>query len=214
MLKIYGADLSAPANKVRFAANAMGLEYEYEQVNIREGQNKTEEYLKMHPAGKIPVINDDGFVLFESSAICRYLARKHHSELYPTDIKEMAEVDQWLDFVAIHVNGALGRVLFNRVFFQFAKVEKDERSLEDGLKFLNRFLPVIENQLKTNRYLAGDKITLADIGLLAALDPVEVAQVDLKDYPAMTKWRNEMKSQDFYTKCYKEYGEILKQAAS
>ena len=64
MLKIYGADLSAPANKVRMTANALGIEYEYIRVSIRDGENRTEEYLKMHPAGKVPVIDDDGFVLF------------------------------------------------------------------------------------------------------------------------------------------------------
>ena len=54
MLKIYGANLSAPVNKVRMAANILGLEYEYVQISIREGENRKKEYLAMHPAGKIP----------------------------------------------------------------------------------------------------------------------------------------------------------------
>jgi glutathione S-transferase len=71
MLIIYGSDFSAPANKVRFVANALGLDYEYKVVRIRDGENKTEEFKKMHPAGKIPVINDHGFILFESNAIIK-----------------------------------------------------------------------------------------------------------------------------------------------
>ena len=81
MLKIYGADLSSPANKVRFAANALGLEYEYIQVKLRDGEHKKSEFLKINPVGKIPVIDDDGFVLFESGAIAKYLCVKHNSAL-------------------------------------------------------------------------------------------------------------------------------------
>ena len=76
MLIIYGADLSTPANKVRFVANALGLEYEYHRISLRDKEGQTEEYKRVHPAGKIPAIDDDGFVLFESNAIIRYLADK------------------------------------------------------------------------------------------------------------------------------------------
>jgi len=211
MLKIYGADLSSPANKVRFAANAIGLEYEYIKVRIRDGEHRKPEFLAINPAGKIPVINDDGFIMFESGAICRYLADKHNSDLYPKDTKKRATIDQWSDFVAIHVQGAMGRVLFNRVFAQFAKVEKDERSLQDGLNFLERFLPVVEVQLGKDNYLAGDEVSLADISLISSLDPVEVAQIDISSYPNINEYRNKLRQQEFYTKCYKDYGEALKQ---
>ena len=97
MLKIYGADLSAPANKVRMAAHVLDLEYEYIRVSIKDRENQAEEYLKMHPAGKVPMIDDDGFVLFESDAIIKYLATKHKSPLYPTDEKKQALTDQWMD---------------------------------------------------------------------------------------------------------------------
>ena len=85
MLKIYGANLSGPANKVRFTANYLGLDYEYVQVKIREGEHRHPEFLAINPVGKIPAMDDDGFVLFESSAIVRYLAEKHDSDLYPKD---------------------------------------------------------------------------------------------------------------------------------
>jgi len=77
MLKIYGADLSAPANKVRFVANYLGLEYDYVQIKIREGEHRAEQFLKLNPVGKIPVIDDDGFTLYESNAICKYLCDKY-----------------------------------------------------------------------------------------------------------------------------------------
>ncbi len=213
MLIIYGSDLSSPSNKVRFTANALGLQYDFKRVSLKDGENRKPEYLKLHPAGKIPVIIDDGFILFESDAICQYLADKNNSPLYPKDLKQRALINQWMYFMSIHVAGALSKVVFNRVFAPVIKVEVDERSIQDGLNFLSRFLPVVDNQLAKNPYLAGKDLTLADIDLLASLDPAEVANVDITPYPNITKWRKNLKQQSFYTKCFKEYGEALKQFA-
>lgn len=213
MLKIYGADLSTPANKVRMAVNALGLDHEYIRVSIRDGENRRPEFLKINPVAKIPVIDDGGFVLFESGAICRYLAGKVGSDLYPADLKQRAVVNQWVDFAAIHIIGAMSKVVFNRIFYKMAKAELDERSLQDGLNFLKRFLPVADDQLGKNAFLAGEKMTLADITLLSGLDPCEVAQIDLAPYKNIVKWRSALQKKDFYQKCYKEYGEPLKKMA-
>jgi len=211
MLKIYGADLSSPSNKVRFVANMIGLEYDYKQISIRDGENRKEEFLRLNPAGKVPAIDDDGLTLFESGAIVKYLCDKHHSDLYPQDLNQRAIINQWDDFVVIHVLGAISRVLFNRLFAPMINIEVDERSLSDGLKFLDKFLPVINTQLANSSYLAGQNLSLADITLLASLDPCEVAQIDLSPYGSIVKWRNALKQNDFYTKCHKDYGDVLKQ---
>ena len=211
MLKIYGTDLSSPANKVRFAANALGLKYEYIQIDLRAGEHQKPEFLKLNPTGKIPVIDDDGFVLFESNAIMKYLADKNNSALYPKGLKERATVDQWIDFGSMHVGLALSKVVYNRLFAPMRGVPVDENSLKEGLAFLDRFLPVVDNQLAKNKYIAGNNMTLADINLLALMDPAEMANIDLTKYKNITKWRTELKQKDFYTKCYKEYGEKLKQ---
>ena len=128
MLTIYGSDLSAPAIKVRLTASWMGIEHKWQLVNLREGEQKNEWFLKINPVGKVPAIDDDGFHLSESNAICT----------------------------------------------------------------------------------AGQSITLADIVLFAMLEPVEMANFSLSPYPRLGAWRNELKKQPFYTKCYKEYGEMLK----
>jgi len=210
MLKIYGADLSAPANKVRMTANALDLEYDYIRVDIRGGENRTGQYLRLHPAGKVPVIDDNGFILFESNAIIKYLAAREVSPLYSDNIKERANVDQWIDFITFHVGGAMGKVLFNRVFASFAKVPVDDRSLEDGIKFMGRFLPVIERQLAGNKNVAGEKVTLADIALLATIDPAEVAGISLAGYGHTLEWRQGLMKKDFYTKCHTSYETALK----
>ena len=212
MLKFYGSDLSSPSNKVRFTANYLNLPHEYQRVNLRNGEQKQEWFLKLNPVGKIPVMDDDGFVLFESGAICKYLASKTKSEIYPQDLTQKAMVDQWIDFGSLHVGAAVSRVVFNRLFAPLRHIEVDERSLKEGLTFLDQFLPIVEKQLTDNKFIAGNQLSLADINLLAALDPAEISGIDLYKYSQLSQWRSQLKGQEFYTKCHKEYGESLKQS--
>ena len=209
MLTIYGFDFSSPANKVRFAANAMGLQYEYKRVNLFTGEQKSPEFLKLNPVGRVPAIDDNGFKVFESAAIIRYLAQKNNSPLYPQDLQKRTIVDQWIVFANLHVATALARVTFNRVMYKFLNTEKDERSLNDGIKFLGQFLPTVEKQLKENKFLAGSEMTLADINLLAVLDPIELSSVDLSAYPSIVNWRKNLRSQSFYTKCHANLEDVF-----
>lgn len=210
MLTIYGSDLSAPANKVRFAANAIGIPYEYKRVDLRAGEHLKPEFLAINPVGKVPAIDDGGFKMFESNAIIRYLADKNNSRLYPRDLRERAAVDMWLDFGSMHVGTALSKVIYNRLFAPLRDIPVDENSLQEGLKFLERFLPVVEGQLAKNKYIAGAGITLADINLLALFDPCAIAGIDLSSYKNIVRWREALRKEKFYTDCHQEYGAALK----
>ena len=214
MLKIYGFDASPWTNRVRFTANSLGLEYDYVQVNLLAGDGQKDEYLAIHPAGKVPSIDDDGFILFESGAISRYLADKVGSGLYPTDLHKRALVEQWTEFATNHIAGAMQKIFFNRVLYQVMNTAKDENSLQDGLNFLDRFLPVVNSQLGKCQYLAMNDLTLADLILLAWLDPVEVCTVDLSDYANISKWRKQLMQEKFYTSCYKSYQEMFQSLAA
>jgi len=209
MIKLYGIPVSNNVNKVRYCLNYLGLEYQLEPTNPMKGENKTPEYLAISPSGKIPAIDVDGFTLFESSAINRYLAATHNSSLYPQDEKTRAVIDSWTDFASIHVQNGMGRVLFNRVMAPMIGAEKDENSEKAGIEFLERFLPVCDQQLGKNAYLAGENITLADFALLAVLDPHELIQFSLEPYENVVKWRTGLLSQDFYKKCYGSYTEFV-----
>ncbi|OGX32394.1 MAG: hypothetical protein A2787_01690 [Omnitrophica WOR_2 bacterium RIFCSPHIGHO2_01_FULL_48_9] len=210
MLKIYGSDVSSPANKVRFAANALGLPYEYIKVNLRAGEQHRLEFLKINPVGKIPAIDDGGFCLFESNAIIRYLADKSNSALYPRGLKERATVDEWIDFGSMHVGMAMQKLTYNRIFAPLRGMPIDEMALKDGVNFLDRFLPVVDNQLAKNKFLTGPAMTLADINLLALLDPAEVSGVDLAKYKNLAQWRNALRQEKFYTQCHKDFSEVVK----
>ena len=86
MLKFYGVGVSNNVNKVRFVANALGLDYELQPVNLLEGEQRSPEFLDLNPVGKVPVMQDGEFTLFESMAISKYLANKENSSLYPQDL--------------------------------------------------------------------------------------------------------------------------------
>ncbi len=197
-MKIYGLDVSNPTNKVRYVANALGLDYEFELKMPFSEQVQNDEYQSLHPASKVPALEDGSFKLFESNAIIRYLAQKSNSDLYPQDLEKRAKVDQWMDFVTVHIRNAYGRVFWNRVGVKFMKEEPDVNSLNEGLKFLDRFLPIIDDQLGKSKYLASDDLTIADFNLLAELDGAEVCEIDLLKYKNLTAWRENLQNQDFY----------------
>lgn len=213
MLTLYGSDLSAPAIKVRLTASFLGLDYQWQAINLREKEQKQEWFLKINPVGKVPAMDDDGFYLFESNAICKYLCRKNNSDLYPDDLKTRAIVDQWIDFISFHVANHLMGVVYNRVFAPRRGIPVNEKAIADGLEGLKTFLPIIEKPLASHQNIVGKTFCLADIILLATLEPVEVADVDLSPYPHLDAWRARLKAQNFYTSCYKEYGEMLKTPA-
>lgn len=209
MIKIYGAEFSANVNKVRFAANALSVEYELNRMDLLGGEQRSEEFLKLNPVGKVPVMQDGNFTLFESMAISRYLADKQGSSLYPKDLQNRAVVDQWIDFCDIHLQAALNRVTFNRVLAPMIGAEVDQNSLNFGLEMLNRYFPVLDNQLGISKYLAANDITLADINLIAILDPAEISGVEFSRYQNLQNWFQNMKQQNFYTKCHGDYKETL-----
>ena len=213
MLTIYGSDLSGPAIKVRLTASFLGIDYKWQIVNLREGEQKQEWFLKINPVGKIPAIDDDGFYLFESNAICKYLCDKHNSPLYPKDVKKRAIIEQWIDYASFQIAANFNPVLYNRIFAPRMGRPVNEKAITDGLEFLKQYFPLIEKQLIRHKYVAGQEASLADIVLLAFLEPAEIAQVDLSAYSKLKTWRADLKKQSFYTNCYKEYGEMLKAPA-
>jgi glutathione S-transferase len=200
MLTIYGNPASSPCNKVRYTAELLGLPFTWKEMDFRSGEMKKPEYLKLHPLGKVPAIDDDGFTMFESGAICKYLCGKTGNDLYPKDIKKRAVVDMWLDLCVNHVALAFSKVAFTRVYAPRLGLAPDERSLNEGLDLLSKFLPVIEQRLAASPYVGGSTLSLADITLLSTLDMAEAAQVDLSPYANLAKWRKGLQAQPFWKK--------------
>ena len=210
MIKLYGNKFSPPSNKVEMCINLLGLEYEFVFVDLLKGEQRTSDFLSITPFGKVPVLVDGNFKLSESNAIIKYLCKKSKSDLYPSDLEKQAEVDMWCDFISQHLTvGAYVKVIFNKMVAPRIGVEPDQRSIKEGYEFIGKYLSLIEEKLNKTKFLAGDKMTIADISLLAIVDPSEIIDIDLKPYPKLTAWRSSLKAQSFYQKVHKFYGESM-----
>ncbi|MBS3123364.1 glutathione S-transferase family protein [Candidatus Woesearchaeota archaeon] len=197
MLKIYGNRQSGNCNKVEYTAILAGVSYDYLVLDFQKDLKK-QWYLKINPVGKMPAIDDDGFILFESGAICKYICDKKGSSLYPKELKQRALVDQWIDFSINHVGVSISKVAFNRIFAPMFGLPVDENSLKEGLQWLERYLPIVDTQLEKSVFLAGNELSLADITLLSVLEYSDKAKVDLSSYKSLTAWRNKLLLMDFY----------------
>ena len=164
-------------------------------------------YLAINPFGKVPAIDDDGFYLFESNAIMKYLCRKQGSDLYPQELHAQAAIDQWCDFSASLLVPAFGRVVFNRLLAPALGAAVSKESLEDGLKFIGNYLPVIEARLAASAYIAGPAMTIADLAILGALDPAEACDIELSRFSRLCTWREALRAQQFYQDVHAYYGE-------
>src|SRR5262245_58449610 len=107
-LRLYDGSRSPNARKVRLLAAELGLALECVRLDFAKGEYRSEAFLALNPNGKVPTLDDDGFVLWESCAILRYLAGKRPERgLVPLDARGQALVDQWLFWWTAHPEAAL-----------------------------------------------------------------------------------------------------------
>lgn len=205
MIVIYANSFSSPCNKVRYACELIGVPYEWKHLDFASGDHKTPAHLARHPAGKIPVIDDDGFILWESDAICRYLDAKYDGTLIPDDLQRAALVNQWNAYTTQHVANAVSKVAYNRIIAPKFGLPVFEDSLNEGLDWLhNRQLPIIDRQLEHHTHLAGDDISLADISLLSTLDMAEIAEISLDAFSHLLRWRSTLQARPFWLASHAE----------
>ncbi len=164
MLKILGRITSINVRKVLWAADEMGLSYEREDWGLPIRDPKEPDFLKLNPNAQVPVIVDDGFVLWESAAVMRYLGELHGSDLWPDDIKERAMVDQWLTWQGTELNPAWAYAVFAllRKNPAFTDPERIAKSVADW----SRVMGIFEDRLQVaGDFVANGRFSLADIVL-------------------------------------------------
>lgn len=162
MLRILGRVTSINARKVLWAADEMGLSYEHEVWGKPDRDPNVAEFLAMNPNGTVPVVVDDGFVLWESNAILRYFAEKTGSDLLPSDARERALVDQWLTWQATELNVAWSYV--GRARLRNIPPNPDPSRIAESIAAWTRAMHILEAQLDAGTgYVANDRFSLADI---------------------------------------------------
>jgi glutathione S-transferase len=165
MLKIWGRLSSMNVQKVVICANELGLRYERIEAGGKFGVVDTPEYRKLNPNGLVPTIEDDGFVLWESNAIVRYLARVHGAgTLWPNDPRVGADADRWMDWQATRATPAMGDA-----FVQLVRTPAEKRDMSAVAASIAKSEPamaILDAHLATRKYVAGD-YSMADIPVAA-----------------------------------------------
>lgn len=209
MTILYYHPLSNPSLYPVFTASAAGLEVETRSINLATQEQKGEAFRQVNPFGRVPAMVDGDLAIGESSAIGRYLARKSASDIYSEDLREAALIDQWVEFVVHHIRINVGRITYNRFIAPMINVEPDQSSIDQGIQLLNENLPHLEVALDGDGHLHGERLTLADIALVAALEPMNVAKIDLSAAPVTAAWLERMRKEDWYTDVHTHFGAEL-----
>jgi len=161
MLKIWGRTNSVNVKKALWCIEELGLQYERVDAGMQYGVVNTPEYRKMNPNGLVPTIEDDGFVLWESHSIVRYLAAKHGAgTLWPRDERTRADANRWMDWTFTFLNA------FRPVFWGLVRTPAEKRDLsaiEEGRKKSAELLGMLDRALVERKYVAGDAFCMGDI---------------------------------------------------
>jgi glutathione S-transferase len=163
MLKIWGRTNSVNVKKALWALEELKLPYERVDAGLQYGVVNTPEYRAMNPNGLVPTIDDEGFILWESHAIVRYLAAKHGAgSLWPTDMRVRADADRWMDW-AFTFAGVLRPVFWNLI--RTPPDKRDRALVEDGVRKAGELATYVDARLADRPYVAGDSLTMGDIPL-------------------------------------------------
>ena len=179
-LQIFGATRSRTMRTL-WLADELGLDYEH-----RQKDESGLDYLAINPAGKVPSIDDDGLVLWESMAINMYLAKKHGGDLAPRDLAEEAVMLQWTFWAMTEVESAALTVLFNRVILPEA--EQDAAAADKAEASLQKPLGILNDALEGREWLAADRFTVADLNVASVLSWVKLARIDVDAHANLTGW--------------------------
>ena len=185
MLRIYGSAKSR-ASRVLWMAGELGLAYDHKDWLPRSAETKTPDYRALNPNGRVPTIDDDGFVLSESMAINFYLAKKHGGGLYPADPKNEALAWQW----SLWETDRIDRQLVNhaRNTKDLPEAERNAEVARAAWAELLESFDVLESALAKSPFLAGPAFSVGDLNVASAL--YRALLLDLGKWPHLQAWLN------------------------
>jgi glutathione S-transferase len=158
MLKIFGNPVSTCTRKVLMTLAETQAPYELVVIDFTKGEHKHETHTRRQPFGRIPAIEDDGFEMFESRAICRYIDEKVKGNLIPAELKARAKMEQWISIETSEFSGHAMKFIYEHVF----KRPQEPAVLEAAGKALAVTCGVMDKELSRKPFLAGD-FSIADI---------------------------------------------------
>lgn len=205
MLKVWGRVTSINVQKVLWVLDALGLAYTREDAGLEHSVNRSASFLAKNPNGRVPLLEDDDYQIWESHSICRYLCSRLHlpasavqvaEELYPADPQQRGQVDQWLDWTLWGVSGPMVTVFRQRV--RLAPEKREPARIHEAEQESLEHFAIASQHLERSTFLAGDQLSLADI----ALAPIAYRGACLGVFDSrltgLTRWLERLSQDDNY----------------
>jgi glutathione S-transferase len=196
-MKLYQLPFSPNCQKVVAIAHEVGVPLELATVDIFKGEGRTPAMLAKNPNGKVPILEDGDFVLWESTAMLGYIATKAgRTDLAPTTARERAEVDRWTAWQGAHFAPAIRKVAFERIVKKLAgRGAPDEAVVKAGVEEFATAANVLEQSLGTKEYVCG-RLTIADFALAPYAALTASCGLDFEPYPKAKAWLDRMSARD------------------
>ncbi|MBZ0252585.1 MAG: glutathione S-transferase family protein [Candidatus Methylomirabilis sp.] len=188
-MKIYGFQNSPNDRRARAVAYHLGLDFEYEEVDLMSGAQKKPEFLKINPTGRIPALVDGDFTLWECVAIMQYLGSKKDSPLWPRDDRARADITRWQAWTLAHWGAAAGTIIYERVIKAWrGQGGPDAARVKEGEDRFHPEASALNDQLRGREWITGKNVTLADFMVAGTLTYGIPAQLPLEGYPEIRRW--------------------------
>lgn len=188
-MQLYYNPISSNARRVLLAASQLGIQLDLVEINLMNEADRRR-LAELNDNGKIPVLVDEGFVLWESCAIMQYLAdSKPGQAIYPQEPLARADVNRWMFWACQHFAPAVGVIAWENVWKKMVTGEgADAGELARGAADLAQAAEVLDKHLAGREWLVGDSVTLADYAVAPPLMYRERARLPLDGYPNLLAW--------------------------
>ena len=196
MLKIWGRKNSSNVRKALWCAEELGLDYEAIDAGGAFGVVDTPQYRAMNPNGRVPVIEDGDFVLWESNAIVRYLCAKQASDFYPSVLQARANAEKWMDWTTSTFAGVFRDLFWGTL--RTAPADRDEARIAAALVRSGELLAMADEALSRQPYLSGEQFAMGDIPLGAFIYAWFEMPIQRPDLPHLAAWYERLKQRPAY----------------
>lgn len=198
MIKLWGRKTSINVQKVMWALAETGAAYERIDAGGTFGRVDTPEFETMNPNKLVPVLDDGGFVLWESNAIVRYLARRYGAgTLSPADAQQYACADQWMEWASTMLYGDIISVVFVGLIRTPAS-ERDNEAIKVSIRRAGERLGILDKHLAGRAYLLGDTLTMADIGVGCMMYRYFSLDIARPKLPNVEAWYGRLRARPHY----------------
>jgi glutathione S-transferase len=184
MIKLYGTAMSR-ASRCLWMLEEAGVPFENVPTSFA-GDAQTAEFKKLNPNGRVPVLDDEGLIVWESMAINLHLADRYAKALTPRDASERAHVLQWTLWGVTEIEPGLIDAFVHRTMLP--PPQRNAAVADAGAAKLARPLAVLDQRLAGRSWLVGDRFTVADLNVASVLFIAPMAHVDLAPFPEVQRW--------------------------